>query len=101
MFTDSKPKLGTDSVPFYIDFCSNPNRFGRFTVSKKFRNGQNYYEQFFQVLKKDKCGTLRSTNNRELENTNSKREEPINGGCAATMSQSKRDQHWKKPKTLR
>ena len=58
MFTDSQPKLGTDSVPFYIDFGSHPNRFGRFTVSQIFRNGQNYSEPTFQVFKKDKCGTF-------------------------------------------
>ena len=58
MFTDSQPKLSTDSVPFYIDFGSHPNRFGRFTVSQIFRNGQNYSEPTFQVFKKDKCGTF-------------------------------------------
>ena len=58
MFTDSQPKLGTDSVPFYIEFGSHPNRFGRFTVSQLFRNGQNYSEPTFQVFKKGKCGTF-------------------------------------------
>ena len=58
MFTDSQPKLGTDSVPFNIDFGSHPNRFGRFTVSQIFRNGQNYSETTFQVFKKDKYGTF-------------------------------------------
>ena len=58
MFTDSQPKLGTDSVPFYIDFGSHPNSFGRFTVSQIFRNGQNYSEPTLQVFKKDKCGTF-------------------------------------------
>ena len=58
MFTDSQPKLSTDSVPFYIDFGSHPNRFGRFTVSKIFINGQNYSEPTFQVFKKDKCRTF-------------------------------------------
>ena len=58
MFTDSQPKLGTDSVPFYIDVGSHPNRFGRFTVSQMFRNRQNYSEPTFQVFKKDKCGTF-------------------------------------------
>ena len=58
MFTDSQPKLGTDSVPFYIDFGSHSNRFGRFTVPQIFRNWQNYSERFFQVVKKDKCGTF-------------------------------------------
>ena len=58
MFTDSQPKLGTDSVPFYIDFGSHPNRFGRLTVSQIFRNGQNYSEPTFQVFKKDKCETF-------------------------------------------
>ena len=60
MFTDSQPKLGTDFVPFYIDFGSHPNRFAvRFTVSQIFRNGKkNYSETTFQVFKKDKCGTF-------------------------------------------
>ena len=58
MFTDSQPKLDTDSVPFYIDFGSHPNRYGRFTVSRIFRNGQNYSEPTFQVFKKDNCGTF-------------------------------------------
>ena len=58
MFTDSQPKLDADSVPFYIDFGSHPNTFGRFTVSQLIRNGQNYSEPIFQVFKKDKCGTF-------------------------------------------
>ena len=58
MFTHSQLKLGTDSVPFYIDFGSHPNRFGRFTVSQVFRNGQNYSVPTFQVIKKDKCGAF-------------------------------------------
>ena len=58
MLTDSQLKLGTDSVPFYIDFGSHPNRFWRFTVSQIFRNGKNYSEPTFQVFKKDKCGTF-------------------------------------------
>ena len=58
MFTDSQPKLSTDCVPFYFDYGSHPNRFGRFTVSQIFRNGQNYSEPTFQVFKKDKCGTF-------------------------------------------
>ena len=58
MFTDSQPKLGTDSVPFHIDFGSHPNRFGRFTVFQIFRIGQNYSEPTFQVFKMDKCGTF-------------------------------------------
>ena len=58
MFTDSQPKTGTDSVPFYIDFGSNPKRFGRFTVSQIFKNGQNYSEPTFQVFKKDNSGTF-------------------------------------------
>ena len=58
MFTDSQPKTGTDSVPFYIDFGSNPKRFGRFTVSQIFKNGQNYSEPTFQVFKKDNFGTF-------------------------------------------
>ena len=58
MFTDSQPKTGTDSVPFYIDFGSNPKRFGRFTVSQIFKNGQNYSEPTFQVFKKDSSGTF-------------------------------------------
>ena len=56
MFTDSQPKSGTDWVPFFIDFCSHPIRFGSFTVSQIFRIGQNYSETSFQVFKKDKCG---------------------------------------------
>ena len=56
MFTDSQPKSGTDSVPFYIDFGSNLKRFGRFTVSQIFKNGQNYSEPTFQVFKKDNSG---------------------------------------------
>ena len=58
MFTVSQTQLGTDSVPFHIDFGSHPNRFGRFTVSQIFRNGQNYSEPTFQVFKKDECGTF-------------------------------------------
>ena len=58
MFTDSQPKFGNDSVPFYIDFGSHPNRFGRFTVSQRFRKEQNYSEPTFQVFNKDKCGTF-------------------------------------------
>ena len=58
MFTDSQPKTGTDSVPVYIDFGSNPKRFGRFTVSQIFKNGQNYSEPTFQVFKKDNSGTF-------------------------------------------
>ena len=59
MFTDSQPKTGTDSVPFYIDFGYNPKKFGRFTVSQIFKNGQNYSEPTFQVFKKDNSGTLK------------------------------------------
>ena len=68
MFTDSQPKTGTDSVPFYIDFGSNPKRFGRFTVSQIFKNGQNYSEPTFQVFKKDNSGTFEkpTTSNRRL-----------------------------------
>ena len=58
MFTDSQPKTGTDWVPFYIDFGSNPKRFGRFNVSQIFKNGQNYSEPTFQVFKKDNSGTF-------------------------------------------
>ena len=58
MFTDSQTKTGTDSVPFYIDFGSNPKKFGRFTVSQIFKNGQNYSEPTFQVFKKDNSGTF-------------------------------------------
>ena len=72
MFTDSQPKTGTNSVPFYIDFGSNPKRFGRFTVSQIFKNGQNYSEPTFQVFKKIILEHLRSTNNFELEITNSR-----------------------------
>ena len=50
--------MGTDSVPFYIEFGSHPNRFGSFTVSQILRNGQNYSEPNFQAFKKDKCGTF-------------------------------------------
>ena len=55
MFTDFQPKTGTDSVPFYIDFGSNPKRFGRFTVSQIFKS---YSEPTFQVFKKDNSGTF-------------------------------------------
>ena len=58
MFTDSQPKTGTDSVPVLVDFGSNPKRFGRFTVSQIFKNGQNYSEPIFQFFKKDNCGTF-------------------------------------------
>ena len=56
MFTHSQPKTGTDSVPFYTEFGSNPKRFGRFTVSQIFENGQNYSEPTFQVFKRDDSG---------------------------------------------
>ena len=39
IFTDSQPKTGTDSVPFYVDFGSKPKRFGRLTVSQVLKNG--------------------------------------------------------------
>ena len=52
MFTYSQPKTGIDSVLYYIDFGSNPKRFGRFTVSQIFKNGQSYSEPTFQVFKK-------------------------------------------------
>ena len=58
MFTDSQPKTGTDSVPFYTDFGSNPKRFERFTVPQIFKNGQIYSEPTFQVFKKDISGTF-------------------------------------------
>ena len=58
MYTDSQHKLGTDSVPFYIDFGSHPNRFGRFTVFQIFRIAQNFSEPTFQVFKNDKYGTF-------------------------------------------
>ena len=58
MFTDSQPKTRTDSVPFYLDFGSNPKRFGRFTVSQIFKNGQNYSEPILQVFKRDNSGTF-------------------------------------------
>ena len=73
MFTDSQPKTGTDSVPFFIDFVSNPKRFGRFTVSQVFKNGQSYSEPTFQVFKKYNSGLFEITNwNFELEITNSR-----------------------------
>ena len=58
MFTDSQPKTGTDSVPFFIEFGSNPKRFGRIIVSQIFKNGQNYSEPTFQVFKKDNSVTF-------------------------------------------
>ena len=58
IFTDYQPKTGTDSVSFYIDFGSSPKRFGGFTVSKIFKNGQNYSETNFQVFTKDNSGTF-------------------------------------------
>ena len=58
MLTDPQTKIGTDSVSFYIDFVSNPKRFGRFTVSNIFKNGQIYCEPTFQVFKKGNSGTF-------------------------------------------
>ena len=58
MFTDSRTKTGTDSVPFYVDFGSNPKKFGRFTVSQFFKHRQNYSTPTFQVFKKDNSGTF-------------------------------------------
>ena len=57
LFTDSQPKTGTDSVPFYIEFGCNPKRFGRFTVSQIFQNGQKYSKSTSQVFKKENSGT--------------------------------------------
>ena len=59
MFADSKPKTGTDSVPFYIHFGCNPKRFGRFTVSQIFKIGQIYSEPTVLVFKKDNSGTFK------------------------------------------
>ena len=53
MYTQSSPKPGTDSVPFYMDFGSNSKRFGRVTMSQISRNGQIYTEPTFQVFRKD------------------------------------------------
>ena len=72
MFTNSQPKTGTDSVPFYIDFGSNPKRFGRFTVSQIFKMDKIILNQLSKYLKKITLEHLRSTNNFELEITNSK-----------------------------
>ena len=58
MYTQSSPKPGTDSVPFYMDFGSNSKRFGRFTMSQISRNGQLYTEPTFQVFRKDNSGTF-------------------------------------------
>ena len=58
MYIQSSPKPGTDSVPFYMDFGSNSERFGRFTVSQISRNGQLHAEPTFQVFRKDNSGTF-------------------------------------------
>ena len=52
MFTDSQPKTGNDSVPFYIDFGSNPKRFGRFTVSPDFKKWTKLFRTIFPSLQK-------------------------------------------------
>ena len=119
MFTDSQFKLSTDSIPLYIDFGSHPNRFGRFTVSQIFRSGQHYSEPTFQVFKKDKCGVFEKYQQLRVGDYESKKfcllkNYLLNGDwevrensaqfeknskmekCAATMSQSKRDQDWRK-----
>ena len=66
MFIDSQPKTGTDSVPFYIEFGSNPKRFGRFSVSQIFENGQSYSEPTFQVFKKENSGEVPTASNWRL-----------------------------------
>ena len=58
MYTQSSPKPGNDSVPFYMDFGSNSKRFGRFTMSQISRNGPLYTEPTFQVFRKDNSGTF-------------------------------------------
>ena len=58
MYTQSSPKPGTDSVPFYMDFGSNSKRFGRFTMSQISRYGQLCTEPKFQVFRKDNSGTF-------------------------------------------
>ena len=96
MFTDSQPKLGTDSVLFYIDFGSHPIRFGRFTVSQIFRNGQNYSEPTFQVFKKDKCGTFekyQTTKNWRLRIQENLSSEERSAECR--LGNSRRTQKWK------
>ena len=58
MYTQSSPKPGTDSVPFYMDFGSNSKRFGRFTMSQISRKGQICSAPTFQVFRKDTFGTF-------------------------------------------
>ena len=58
MYTQSSPKPGTDSVPFYMDFGFSSKRIGRFTMSQISRNRQIYTEPIFQVFRKDNSGTF-------------------------------------------
>ena len=65
IYTQSSPKPGTDSVPFYMDFGSNSKRFGKYTVSQISRNGQLHTEPTLRVL--EVLEVFRKENSRTFE----------------------------------
>ena len=67
MYTQSSPKPGTDSVPFYMDFGCNSKTYGRFTVSQISGNGQLHTEPTFQVFRKDNSGTFEKNQHLRIE----------------------------------
>ena len=66
MFTDSQPKTGTDSVPFYIDFGSNTKKdLGDLLCPRFLKTDKIIPNQLSKSSKKIILEHLRSTNNFE------------------------------------
>ena len=120
MYTQSSPKPRTDSFPFYMDFGSNSESFGRFTVTQISRNGQLHTEPTFQVFRKDNswtfekyqqmriedyefqkfCFLKEDLHNGELEMRENQLQFDKNIGMEHVLEQSEIDLHWTKPETL-
>ena len=67
MYTQSSPKPGTDSVPFYMYFGSNLKRFGDL-LCPRFQETDNFkLNQPFKSLEKTTVELLKSTSRCELE----------------------------------
>ena len=58
MFTDSQPKLVLIPTHFLLTLALIQTNLRDLLCSKYLETEKNYSEPFFQVLKKDKCGTF-------------------------------------------
>ena len=63
MFTDSQPKLGTDSVPFYVTLALMQTGLGDLLCPKYLEKDNFTLNQLFKSSKKINVEHLKSTNN--------------------------------------